>query len=349
MTTILEETQWIRKQKACKGTYGIEIETESLLPYDLDRDNRDDTYNFFDEHKLSYWSIVEDHSLRNFGYEYILCKPLVYEKVDKALNEFDEKTKAQHIKFLEDKHSTSVHVHVNMQDETFLTLGNFVTLWTLFEGPLLDFCGDRRKSNFFCMSSSAAEGLCRRLTEFFKNVYEGSASCLIDLSEEAQKYSSINLVPLYKLGSVEIRTMRGVTDVAVISDWVGMLNSLLRFARQDITPLDIIAGWRQGEINFFDSVFGEYTKLLRSNETRGQVERSLWYAGSIAASCPDWNQIVGKLKEGGGKVVKTQPANRIPAGDWAGLQPVDLDAILRRPAENIFDQPVAAIEPDEDF
>src|SRR6185295_18987808 len=124
--TILKNTQWIRKQKGVSGVFGLEIETETLVPYALDMNGRGGGYNFLEPFRLKDWKIVEDHSLGNFGYEYVLTKPLSFADTKKALEEFDQKTKEQKIEFLQDRQSTSVHVHMNFQHEPFKTLGNYV-------------------------------------------------------------------------------------------------------------------------------------------------------------------------------------------------------------------------------
>lgn len=330
--TILRNTQWIRKQKALPGTFGLEIETETMDRYPLEGNARIAEFNFPEPNKLDFWKIVEDHSLRNIGYEYVLTKPLDFISVGAALSEFKDKSNKMGIKFLQDRHSTSVHVHLNMQRETFRTLGNFCASFILFEEALVQYCGEDRTCNFFCITSRYAEGVTKRFTNFFHNVNEGSPQCLTKLDEENSKYSSLNIVPLYKQGSIEVRTMRGVTDVAVIYNWVGMLNSLLEFARQDITPYGIINLWRQEGLELFRDVFGKYAKLLEDEGTYGLIDHNLWAASCIAATVPDWTKIDlemtvkqaeydEKMKKGVG-MVDAGYGVRIPpqvAANWADV------------------------------
>ncbi len=289
--SIHSSTQWIRKQKLNPGLYGVEIETETMERYPLEVNGRNaDGYNFPAPYQLEYWKIVEDHSLRNVGYEYVLTKPLDMDDLARALFEFQEKTNGMELKFLEDRHSCSVHVHINFQNETFKTLGTFITLFTLFEEVLIEYCGEGRRSNFFCLSNKYSSGMTRLYEGFFQRIFEGDKLALTTLDEEVSKYSSLNLVPLYKQGSVEIRTMRGVTDVAVIAKWVGMLNTLLKLARQ-ATPLDVISCWRQEGTLYFQDIFEEYIDDLYTERTMDQIEGNLWAAASIACSVWDWDQI----------------------------------------------------------
>lgn len=328
--SILKTTQWIRKQKPCPGTFGLEIETETMERYDLEAGRNLGKYNFPEPNTLKDWVIVEDHSLRNFGYEYILTKPLSFEDVKAALDEFDKKTNKRGIKFLQDRHSTSNHVHINFQQETFKTLGNFCTLFVLFEEVLVSFCGEGRKSNFFCMTTKYAEGLTDKFVSFFEMIYKASPKAFTTLNEELSKYSSLNIVPLYKQGSVEVRTMRGSTDVATIYKWVGMLNALLKFARQDMTPIDIINCWRQEGMLLFCEIFEEYlVELGKGDDVEKLIERNLWSASSIACSVPDWNKIDQKMHD-----AQVKYDEKVKAGD---------DGIAMKVKQ--WGDPIANIEP----
>lgn len=333
--SILKNTQWIRKQKACTGTFGLELETESLVPYALDVPARHAEYNFPEPFRLKDWKIVEDHSLRNFGYEYILTKPLSLANTWKALKEWDDKVKEQKIVFLQDRHSTSVHVHVNFQDETFKTLGNYVTLFTLFEEVLVQFCGKERRSNFFCMTTKYAEGLTKQFQSFFEKIEKADQGAFINLNPDLSKYSSLNIVPLYRQGSIEVRTMRGVTDVATIYKWVGMLNSLLEFARRDLTPIDIINSWRQEGMLLFCDIFELYlVELGVDKKVEEMIEHNLWAASCIACSVEDWNTLDQKMEDAQTKWEEKMKEpddfgvvmKKMPAPNWDAAEVIHIQA-----------------------
>ena len=290
--TIAEDLEGVVKYKPYKGTFGIEIETESL-----------DSYI---EPLCLNWKVKEDHSLRNFGREYILNKPCSFEDVGKVLKEFDTVTKEAGIKFIEDRMSTSVHVHVNMQNETFLTLGNFVVIFTFFEDILIDFCGDKRRSNMFCLTTRYAEGIYRRLQKFFEGLDTGSYNPILQLNEDTAKYSALNIVPLKTLGSVEIRTMRGITDIDKIKQWIGIINSMLQASKMPgLTPRIVLDYFQKEPGMFFDLVFGEYADLLRKPDLFQRTEKSLWYVGSIVGEV-DWFNLPGKVRAKTEEVIQKQ-------------------------------------------
>lgn len=283
MCSIAEDFAGVLKYKPHKGVFGIEIETESLEPYDTP--------------VSSIWKVDDDHSLRNFGREYILSKPCTFEAVDAVLDEFEEITIKRGLKFIPDRTSTSVHVHVNMQNETLVTLGNFMTIFTLFEDILLDFCGEHRRSNMFCMTSRYAGGVYRRYREFFAEIEKGSTSSVLNLREDDQKYSALNIVPLQKLGSIEVRTLNGVTDKVKIKEWIGIINSILVASKTPgLTPSVILETVRQEQGPFFEFVFGAYAMKLKSPDMFLRIEKSLWYAASIAGDI-DWPNLPGRVKK----------------------------------------------------
>jgi hypothetical protein len=138
------------------GDFGVEIETEV------------DTAKRYDYPKLRYWTAKKDGSLRDYGVEYVLNSPLSRNELKVALEEFDACNKK--FKFRKDSISTSVHVHVNMLDDTYLTLANFITAYSLMENPLIDFSGPDRLSNLFCLPFCDAEGGVAQIVELLKAV-----------------------------------------------------------------------------------------------------------------------------------------------------------------------------------
>ena len=155
--------------KPCLGTYGIEIETEveaaTSYPEGFLNPKTSDSGHFVPELNsyVEYfnlwcksWKGVLDGSLRNFGVEYIVKKPHTYEGIIHAIDEFAEYTKD--IPFIENAPGTSVHVHINMQDEEILTIFTYITTWTLFENLLIEFCGEGRRTNLFALPSRVCEG-----------------------------------------------------------------------------------------------------------------------------------------------------------------------------------------------
>lgn len=302
-----------------KGGYGIEIEAETKSINDYPRgffvnplgEPMDESnWNpgspkkaYAQLSNFNFWKFDYDQSIRNFGAEFVLSEPLdIGREINNALGEFRERTKT--VKFIEDPPGCSVHAHLNMGRETFMTMANFVTLWTFFENILVAHCGPGRSSNVFALPMRAAEGNVANAKRLFQHL-----NPVFDINEV--KYGALNFHPLSKFGSLEIRCMRGTTDVEVISNWIDILERLVSYSRNPkMTPLQIFELSKSfGILRLAKWVFGDqiYKELLEDlkalfpdrdpEETfQGFAARNLWYVGSIA-ECQDWPKVEKIIEE----------------------------------------------------
>ena len=320
--------------KKLDGEFGIEIETETKSAYDIP--------NFY------YWTSHGDGSLRDFGVEYVLKQPVRFGKeLDLALDEFNEKTGK--IKFIKDSFSTSVHVHINVLNESFKTLGNLLTTYALFENLTIRYSGPDRLSNLFCLPMCDAEDIYKNIVTMFNGIQSKNYKSM-SISAQAAKYSACNLASLYHLGSVEIRSFRGETDVKKIKDWVSILNSILIYSRQDISPKDIIMSWKDRKLRLLSDVFGDYAKDLSCANELELIEKNVWYAASIAYSVKDWNSL-----DKAEKVPEFKPKNKeldttamkIFGNPFASLQAADQQHVLfvlKIAFEKKYNQKLAILE-----
>jgi hypothetical protein len=240
---------------------------------------------------LPKWRAVGDGSLRNYGIEFIFKQPYTYKESIDAIDIFGEATKK--VKFIEGAPATSVHVHVNMWNETFLTLGNFCTLYTLFENLLVEYAGETRRSNLFSLPTRCSETTGWNLIKMFEEIDAGNYQA-IRFTDEDVKYAALNLASLSRLGSLEIRMMRGTTDPKELKEWVGILYALLKFARiEGLTPRDIISEYRVKGVEFVEEVFGDHGEVLYEKAKNPQylIDKNLFFAASIASSIKDWNTL----------------------------------------------------------
>lgn len=258
--------------KRLDGEFGIEIETETLTPYD--------SPDFY------FWGIHGDASLRNFGREYVLKQPVLFKDVKAALEEFNEKTKK--LKFIKDSFSTSVHVHINMLNEEILTLCNFMTIYTLFENLLIRYSGPNRLSNLFCLPIIDAEEINHQCISIVQNasVRNFKSMCL---SENSVKYAALNLSALGTYGSLEVRSFRGETEVDKIYLWVSILNKILEAARKKMTPKEFMDMYRKEGLKTKDIIFGDLSKEIEHPEEVELIESNEYFAGRLAYSIPDWS------------------------------------------------------------
>ncbi len=259
------------------GTVGIEIETESSNGYSLP--------------DFKYWRAEGDGSLRNFGVEFILSKPLDpgSREYAEAMVEFDKFAKTQ--KFLDSTY-TSVHVHLNFADREARHLANFITLYLLFENVLTRYCGPDRDGNLFCLKTKDSEASYLLYRDLLKHIASGSTNYFLrSLNAARYKYSALNIVPLGTQGSVEVRTHPGATSSAPVDKWVKMLMCLYELAQKYNNPVEImketlnLTNYR----DFSRKVFGHYHASFDQNKLDEDVSENLIYAKTLAYAVADWS------------------------------------------------------------
>lgn len=292
------------------GDFGIEIETEvkseNCYPSGFITPQVTTTWSGLTKKfmvfpsYMSYWEGHWDNSLRNFGVEFVLKKPLDFPEFKKAMDQFGDL--AAKVPFIQDAVGTSIHVHMNVQNRTLIELGNLLTLLVLFENILVEYSGEQRRSNLFALPIRCAEMNYYNIRNLFRDLAEGKLKA-IQFNEEHVKYACINLGKLSKIGSIEIRCFKGSVQKDEIVDWVDILRHIKEFAcTPRLTPLAIMAEMRDRPLEFFSEVFGRHAKTLRRIEDfekhlmSSEVAQNLFYAAKISEAC-DWNRLEGIVKE----------------------------------------------------
>lgn len=272
----LHEIVEIRYKKGL-GTVGLEIETE--------------TKNTYEVPPMKYWTAHSDGSLRNFGVEFVLSRPLDpgSKEYAEALLEFDNFAKTK--KFLDSTY-TSVHVHFNFVDRQARHLANFITLYLLFENVLTRYCGPDRDGNLFCLKTQNSEASYMLYRDLLKAISEGRAHNFIrNLSANRYKYSALNVVPLNNLGSVEVRTHPGTSQSSVINRWVNILMCLYNLAQKYNNPMEIMKKTigLNDYGNLVREVFGSYTNFFDADKWDEDIRENLIYAKTLAYSVDNWD------------------------------------------------------------
>jgi hypothetical protein len=186
------------------------------------------------------WRVERDGSLRNNGQEFI-SKPLKPEQVETAIEHlFDALDKNAHF-----SPRTSVHVHMNCRELTFMQVYNIVLLYQCFEDLLYGFAGRERKKSIFCVPIGNT------------NYYNGfRRACSSDQLVAWSKYTGLNIAPLREYGTVEFRHLRGTNDKQVIYKWLHFLYKLWSYAvSQSTDKLEAMIVHYSNNRNFND--FGE--------------------------------------------------------------------------------------------
>jgi hypothetical protein len=281
------------KYKTYKGDIGLEIETETVEEYKVP--------------KFSFWEAHPDNSLRGFGMEYTLKQPLEFETTfPLALEEFAEKTKD--IPFVPDSITTSIHVHLNFLNDNFVTLGNFLTAYSMTENLLIRASGEDRLSNLYCLPICDAEETHYNMVRMFRGIREKKYGSL-SFDAESTKYGALNLSALQQFGSLEMRSFRGTTDTKLIKDWVGILHSLQRYARTpDLVPPQIILNYNTKKAEYLTDIFGEYRKFVRHVDEEALIEKNFWYAAAFAYEIKDWSKLEQVVKP---KKMKSKDLDKI--------------------------------------
>lgn len=243
-------------QREQAGDFGIEIEVEGRGLPEL-AGNR-------------YWRTEEDNSLRNGGREYVFKKPLGIQYIHAVLrnlvSEFEKAEAAPEFSF-----RTSVHVHMNMQQLEVPHIFNTIYTYLLLEGVLMNFCGDSRKANRFCLRAQDAEYLMDVLTDLFRRGDGG----LRDIPNNFVRYSAINIEALLKYGSLEFRAMQGNMDVERIFSWCKGLGNIRTFACKFKNPAEIYNHYIRLEAQaFFEEVMQEMSPVFTCPELVREIQQS---------------------------------------------------------------------------
>lgn len=187
---------------------GIEVEAENFTGLD----------NSFDVTKC--WRVSEDGSLRNSGVEFISL-PMPARVVKSALELLFSSIPEDHP--LDFSKRTSIHIHMNVLDDTYEELLNLIMLYVVFEDALFRFAGGFRKKSIFCVPLKETTLLSPSILSDISLITEGVRWL---------KYSACNLLPVSYLGTVEFRHLRGTDDIDTIVTWVELLCRLKLAAKE---------------------------------------------------------------------------------------------------------------------
>jgi hypothetical protein len=261
MSSIFEILEMENGKKQA-GFFGIEIEVEG---------------KHLGINPARFWRAEADGSLRN-GIEYVLKKPLFIKEVSTALQYLNN--------YLKDQGSrpvfsfrTSVHVHLNVQSLTEDQLLNLIYTYSLLENVFMEYCGDSRKGNRFCLRAQDADGYVDNVDKLFsQGVRE-----IFRIPQNQIRYSSLNLEALLKYGSIEFRGLAGTLDEKRILVWCQAIDKLREYAVKQENPIAIMNHFRESHsISFAKEILGE---LFQEFEFKG-MDKELVRNFSLAIDFP---------------------------------------------------------------
>lgn len=227
------------------------------------------------------FSFTDDGSLRSsekgVGVEAITL-PIKIEHTRNLLTRF-----FKHFNINETNYSErcSVHIHFNVQPLEWEQLSTICLVYQTVERVLFQFIGNDRDQNIFCVPWSQCNLTC--------NIIPNIERYKQDALRGWQKYTALNLIPIFDQGTIEFRHMHGTCDVDKIMLWIGIISKMFKYALyaplekviQDIKYMNTISNY-QGWLN---SIFEELTPHLQTQGydavlAQGVVDTKLMFMDS---------------------------------------------------------------------
>lgn len=230
-------------QNRKSGDIGLEIEVEG---YDLP------------QRVGAKWQVTTDGSLKGEGQglEYVLREPTNIAGVTTACNDLARGYRSNESRVLKSDFA-GVHVHINVQKLSVKQMYTFVTCYYVLEELLMEYCGENRKGNHFCLRAKDAEYVLLKLSE------AATSGDLHRLRTDDIRYSALNLLSLFSYGSIEFRAMRSTQDFDKIINWAGMLLSIRDSSMQFNDPSDVLSTLKSGEDSFLNMVLPQHRHLFK--------------------------------------------------------------------------------------
>ncbi len=323
---------WGKQSNPQAGTFGIEIETEvesaSVYPpftfsefYPTKGHQQSDTIL-----GLPQWEAHTDNSLRNYGLEFVLKKPLDFKEARQALDDFG--SVFVDIPFIKNAPATSVHVHVNFQNDSFVTLANFLTIYFYIENVLMEISG--RRSNLFALPVRIAGNIIPAVVNFFKNIALGQpAGGSVNIN--SHKYGALNVANLWTHNSVEIRSLEGTTDPERIKEWIAILEKIKIQANLFKDPREILLKIKNDRRYFLGVIPPSLLESVSRLDDMLDMNLPLIYpiVGAV-----DWDTVEEKYKGYVNKDVPQQTGWKLVSELTSPTQAYNLDDL---PPLNAFD------------
>lgn len=193
-----------------EGQYGVEVEIsgENLPRHD----------------PLPGWRWdSSEGSIGSSGREYVFDQPLMLDRSINAVRGLYETLSSTGR--LYESNRCGIHVHYNCQQLTTEHLLRICAVYTMMEPFLLQFCGETRKGNRFCVPWNH----CPSLIDTVASVLEAGGFPSVETN---LRYSALNLDSLSTFGSIEFRAMRTPTSPDDAIKWIEAIEYLTAYAKR---------------------------------------------------------------------------------------------------------------------
>lgn len=246
-----------------KGEIGIELEVEGRRVLTSPSTRVNDVY----------WTLHTEGSLRGESAEYVLSAPCVRGDAEALLRGLYGEFKA-HGTVLNLSTRCSTHVHINASGMKVHQLASYVILWGILEEVLVNWCGDKRAGNLFCLRFSDCATAADTWADAFKT---GNFNF-----NESLRYLALNAHSINKFGSLEFRSLRGADNPDLVLKWIECLLHLKDLAMTRFNdPRNIATEFSGlGPVEFLKDLLKD-TRILeevfKENDRIGvNISRSLW-------------------------------------------------------------------------
>lgn len=202
-----------------KGRIGLELEIEATrtLPHDHHLDHiRAPKTN-------AAWLSVTDGSLRGEAREYIFTQPCSPDELPHMVHGLFN-TFASMNSVVNNSNRCSTHVHINMSGKTVNVVTSVLCLWGIYEQALIDYNGEERQSNHFCLSFKDSNSIIDAWSNFLRFGHRpGREAGNI-------KYAACNILPLWSKGSLEFRCGKAADEPNFPIVWATFIERLCTYA-----------------------------------------------------------------------------------------------------------------------
>lgn len=219
------------------------------------------------------WSGHHDGSLRGeSSVEWVFSKPLPFSPSLKKLDVLFKKIEESGA-VIRNSYRTSTHVHLNYSDKYAYQVVTSFVVYTLLEDIIARWCGSERSGNLFCLGARDAENIVTTMSDSVFR-HNNFAHFNNDL-----RYAGFNLCSLNKFGTIEFRTMRGVSGAEEAKQWLKILKEFYDFCinntKSPAELLEMVS--HEGARGFVGKVFSqEVAQMLLGDLTENEVYASLY-------------------------------------------------------------------------
>ena len=249
------------------GTYGIEIEAEYPA---INSSMQAAMHVALHRSDPGGWAVTGDGSLRA-GLEFISI-PTQGRLLSDRLNKLYAVAGQEEYGWMSTVRC-STHIHASVLDLTPVQVSCILTAYSLVEPLLYAYCGEDREQGTYCQpwyNTRSSYSTIRFLVD------NGWAE---DYPPAACKYSGLNVIPMWRLGTLEFRQAPFWLDVSLLDMWWRMIDNLVcRTVDNWDEPGQVLDAYdSMGPLEFCKLVLG--TEQVQLISTMLPVPLDVWLSG----------------------------------------------------------------------